>query len=81
MPSNDYVIQCGWCEKWIEPTRVPYGMAWLCTCGHWRTHFWIDGGMRELTNGHEHLAIYYIEMIVKKLKENKKCSNVNYVKN
>jgi hypothetical protein len=67
MPSNDYVLQCTWCERFIEPSRFPYGMAWLCVCGHWKVLFFINSRIVKFQNGQEKLAIEYIGKIVQRL--------------
>ena len=60
-------IQCIQCEKFITPHGIPYGIAWLCFCGHWIAHFFIDGKIFELQTGDEELAMTCIVKIVKML--------------
>ena len=74
MSSNDWTLHCVWCERFIEPSRLPHGIAWLCICGHWRVRFFIRGRTIELENGNEELAIQYLGKIVKMLKSD---SNVS----
>ena len=71
MASNDYVLQCVWCERFIKPNRFPHGMAWLCICGHWQAQFFINGRVVQLQNGDEELAIQYIGEIAEMLGVNK----------
>jgi hypothetical protein len=52
-------MKCLWCDKYVLPNRFPYGVSWLCGCGHWVVRFDIDGKLMELCNGDEELAIQY----------------------
>lgn len=57
-------MQCARCEKLIIPHPVPYGMAWLCVCGHWMVMFSVDKGMVFFETGNEETALKYIDKIV-----------------